>query len=90
MIRAGATKPDGGKIILLGISDENVKRLIDGKPIFVAGSTVGVANVEIVIFHGRTEYEMTESMAKLIGPQTEVRSVRPDELPPDHPRRRGD
>lgn len=84
MIRFGATAEGGAHIIGLGISDANIEELRKGRPIFVAGSTVGAPGVEVLIFWGRTEYEITESLAKVIGPQTEVRCVEPHELPPDH------
>ena len=53
MIRAVSTKRDGGKILVLGVDDENVKRLTSGKPIFVEGEPLGLP-VDVVILHGRT------------------------------------
>ena len=87
MIRFGATLENGRRLIGLGISDENIARLRQGKPIFVAGSSVGVPEVEIIICWGATEYELTEQLASLIGPETDIRAIRRDELPPDHPDR---
>ena len=83
----GATLENGRRLIILGISDENVARLRQGQPVFVAGSSVGVPEVEVIICWGATEYELTEQFAFLIGPETDVRRLRRDELPPDHPDR---
>mgnify|MGYP001615729906 CR=1 FL=1 len=85
MIRFGATGGDGRNIIGLGVTAENIERLRHDKPIFVAGETVGAPGHDIVIFYGESEYALTEKLAALIGPSTEIRQVRPEELPPDHP-----
>ena len=87
MIRFGATLQDGRRLIGLGLSEENLHRLRDGKPIFVAGSSVNAPGFDIIICWGKTEYDLTEQMAYLIGPETDIRPLRREELPPDHPDR---
>lgn len=52
MIRAGFTTPDGRLVLLLGLSEENVRRMRAGSPVHVDGKDMGV-DAEIVIFGGR-------------------------------------
>jgi hypothetical protein len=54
MIRAVATKADGTKLLILGVDDENVKRLTSGQPIHVEGADVGIPGVDVVVMHGHT------------------------------------
>lgn len=86
MIRFGWTGKDGRKGIGLGLWRENVTRLMAGKPVFVAGETVRCPGYDLIIYFGETEYELTEQLASLIGKETEVRQLSPEELPPGHPR----
>lgn len=53
MIRAVGTNQRGGKLLVLGIDDDNVKRLTNGEPIICRGDTVGVS-FDVVIVHGHT------------------------------------
>ena len=67
MIKFRAHHPGGGPPSLgLGLSRENVNRLIDGKPIVVHGADVGIAGVNVVfIFFGETEAEMRRELIDL-------------------------
>jgi hypothetical protein len=57
----------------LGLSRENVNRLIDGQPIRISLEEMAVAvDGEIMIFFGETEREMTDNLAQFIGPETNV------------------
>jgi hypothetical protein len=88
MIRYAArcTDPQQGDfhLIGLGLSDANLEELRKRRPIWVHGDTVGAPGIRILIHWGPTEYELTEEMGKLIGPETVLRPLRPGELPPDH------
>ena len=59
----------------LGISRENVNRLIQGKPIRVSlremkdGLTI---NGDIMIYFAETEQGIVDAIAEFIGPQTKV------------------
>lgn len=53
MIRA-RFKRDGRDVLLLGLDDENVRRLTAGQPIFVDGTKNLLAPVDVLIMHGRT------------------------------------
>jgi hypothetical protein len=57
----------------LGISRENVNRMIAGKPIRVDLTELGLApNGSILIFFGETERELQQQLAEFIGPDTKV------------------
>lgn len=61
------------KLVVLGLSDQNIMRLEAGEPIAFAGEEVDVPGVEFLIFAGRTEATMARELADLIGPDTKVR-----------------
>jgi hypothetical protein len=44
--------------ILLGLSDENLRRLREDMPIAIDGREIGMPDIDVVIFAGRTEDEM--------------------------------
>lgn len=60
-------------LIGLGISEENVRRLKNAQPILVKGTELGFEWLEIIIFYGRDEQELTKTVLntlavdKLIG-----------------------
>lgn len=63
MIRAKATDPDGKPIIFLGLSRENITRLVAGQPIRVVGDSVGVPSLAaITIVFGETEKQILQDM----------------------------
>jgi hypothetical protein len=75
MIRARATSADGRPVIVLGLSDENVKRLTQGQPIRVTGESIGLSSVAaILVFHGGTEQGMEAMLREhgLIGKDTTI------------------
>ena len=58
------------KIVMIGLSHVNLKRLKEGKPIKFPGEDVGVPDTEVVIFAGKDEMTMQQELADLIGPRT--------------------
>ena len=60
------------KIITLGLSWENLKRLKGGQPILIDGADIGVQNIEIFIFSGINERKMAERLTGSIGPKTKI------------------
>ena len=66
---------DGKNYLGLGISRENVNRLIEGQPIRVKlaemreGLTI---DGNIMIYFGETERELQDAVAEFIGPETKV------------------
>jgi len=72
------SKTKKAQIIMLGLSRENINRMLDGKPVHVREETHGEgipAGWEIVIFFGETEKEMHEMFIKggMIGPETKMK-----------------
>lgn len=62
------------RLIVLGLSHMNINKLLDGKPIDIDGTEVGLpAGTRIIIFAGETEQSMARELESLVGPQTEVR-----------------
>jgi len=77
MITAVAHGKDGEKIIVLGITAENVTRLMKGMPIRVTPeSHPGFPkDVVILITFGQTEKAITEQLAPLISGETKIIGV---------------
>lgn len=84
MIRMHAITEDGIHLIILGLSEDNVRELKKKRPIIVKGSTVNVPDVDVLIMYGETEYDITEELASFINNKTEIRKIKDHELPPDH------
>lgn len=54
MIKATFDRPGKGKLVLLGLSEENLRRLREDMPILVLGAELGVDH-DIAIVAGLTE-----------------------------------
>lgn len=72
MIKAVGHK-DGKPYLLVGITDDNVAALVDDKPLKIDLSEVGLGDLEIAIFHGKTEADLIRAVGPLVGPETTVR-----------------
>ena len=70
MLKATGTSKAGRRFVLLGLSDINLDKLREGKPIHVFGPEVGL-DVDLVIFSGPTEDEMAKELEKLGGIRSE-------------------
>lgn len=76
MVKAQGRGKDGRYIIVIGISEENIALLRRSKPIYFdpaalkipAGATIGA----ITIFWGKDDAELTQTLQRLIGPETEI------------------
>ena len=59
-----------GNLIVLGLSDENMKRLANGQPIkFNLKRDLDMEDIDVLIFNGRTEesmFEQVESQLSII------------------------
>ena len=62
----------GRDIVGFGLSEGNLERLRDGKPIEIDMQTMGLSPMTVLIFYGETEEKMQESLKHLIGPDTKV------------------
>lgn len=59
------------RLIGLGLSEENIKKLKEELPIFVKGENLGI-RYDIAIFYGKTEKDMAEMIKPFIGKDTEI------------------
>jgi hypothetical protein len=82
MITAIATGDDGKRVMLLGVTRENVTRLMKDQPIRVSAETHPgfPTDTTIVIVFGETEGAITERIKSLISDDTKVIAV-----PRNHP-----
>lgn len=63
-------------IIVLGLSDENMKRLADNQPIkFKMSELILGSNLEVFIFNGKDEETMKQMFLDQIGPATIVKGL---------------
>ena len=62
------------EIIGFGLSEENIKRLKEGKPIMFDANDLGIEGSKIVIFYGKTEQDMQDDLSKYIGKNTKYSS----------------
>lgn len=77
MIIAEAKSDEGSKILLLGITAENVIRLVGGKPMYITRKTHGKGvpeGLSIAILYGDTEQQIFKMLqdAGAVLPETKV------------------
>ena len=75
MIKAKATIKGGRPLYLFGLSELNLQRLREGKPITIQLEPMGGVG-EILIMAGETEADIARELADLIGPQTVVHGLK--------------
>lgn len=68
MIKAKATMADGRPFYVIGLSDGNLQRLRENKPIFFDMAEVGSSG-KMCIFWGETEAAMMEELKEFL-PET--------------------
>lgn len=68
MFKATGGGADGRKFVLLGLSEMNLSRLREGKPIHVFGAELGIGQ-DIIIFWGPTEDALAADLSKHFGRQ---------------------
>lgn len=77
MIIARGSTSEGKDLLLLGLSNENLRGLVSGKPIKLNAEThPGMPEgLTIGIIYGQTEREMYNELRKIgfIGPETKVK-----------------
>ena len=64
------------KVILLGLSEGNLMRLREKKPIVINGEEMNMPDLDIIICWGETEDKLAEELSYLIGPETRQRDHR--------------
>lgn len=77
MIKAVANGANGRKIVLLGITDKNIEKMREGKPIQIHGEEMTLDKIDIWIITGKDEAHLQEMLSPLIHPEkTDVRDHR--------------
>lgn len=66
MIKANA-RDDKGPLAILGLSGENMARLMAGEPILLDLADIGFPSQRIMIIGGRTEMTIMDQLAKQYG-----------------------
>ena len=64
MIKALADGKDGRKLVVFGLSAENVALLMAGRPIEFNGTDLGLPKVDFLIFVGASDDSMTEEFQR--------------------------
>lgn len=72
MIKFKIASAEGGHIIGLGITAENVKRLKRGQPIYVDMGPLGYSGLKVLVFFGQDEGALYDAVRPMIGPNTKV------------------
>lgn len=65
MITMRGDDPNGAKVAILGITQENVQRLMAGEPIAVPLHEIGIHEVRVVIVYGDTEQKIIRRLEEL-------------------------
>lgn len=65
MIRAIAINDKGQKVLLLGVDDENIRRLTNAEPIVVTPASMhNDIDMEVMIIHGHTLQDVVDFLRK--------------------------
>lgn len=64
--------------MILGLSEENIKRLQAGMPIKFKADEIGIPNVDVVICAGKTEQELYEQLKTAHSEKKNLNNFRPD------------
>lgn len=76
MIKATCESGDGRKIVLLGITDMNIVKMREGKPIQIFGEEMGLGKLDIWIITGKDEATLQQMLSPMITSETRVRDLR--------------
>lgn len=67
MIKAVLREPAGTAVVVLGLSGENMTRLMADEPIVVQLAELGLKPMKILIMGGRTEEDIAAQLAEQFG-----------------------
>ncbi len=62
MIKASGRTVDGTPVLMMGLSGENIARLMNGEPITFDTADLGLPQLRIVVLGGRTEADIAISI----------------------------
>lgn len=68
-------KANAGPLAIFGLSDINMQKLMEGKPIKIQMEDLGYTGDPrvIIIMYGKTEAALTQELQPYIGPNTKIR-----------------
>ena len=64
-----------GDLIGFGLSEGNIQKLKEGKPIAINMQEMGIENMRIIIMYGKTEQDIQSELSDFIGPETKYSST---------------
>lgn len=76
MIKFTVKIPGEGTLIGVGITQDNIRALVDGRPLIIKGKDVAVPGVEFMVFFGTSNESMMAELKDHVGPDTEVVDLR--------------
>ncbi|MFJ4735262.1 hypothetical protein ACIP6V_23815 [Streptomyces sp. NPDC088770] len=78
MIKAVLREPNGAPVVVLGLSGENMARLMADEPIVVQLAELGLPPLRILLMGGRTEADLTAQLTEKFGPPRKTIKQEPD------------
>lgn len=73
MIKATSKMKDGRPMVLLGLTGENIARLMADEPVSVDLGQLGLPPVQVVLMYGKTETDIAKQLQPMFGPDTTFR-----------------
>lgn len=79
MITGNGRDGNGRPVLVIGLSGENMTRLMADEPIIIDGAAVGFGDLTVALLGGRTEQDIVARLSAvgLVNAGTEVRDHRP-------------
>jgi hypothetical protein len=71
MLKGVANLDNGRKLVIIGLSDKNIRLLQENKPIPILGTEMDV-EFDILVFAGSTEKDLLDKLREFIGPNTKI------------------
>jgi hypothetical protein len=78
VIKALLRETTGAPVVVLGLSGENMARLMADEPIVVQLAELGLKPMKILLMGGRTEEAMAERLAEQFGQPRQTIQQEPD------------
>lgn len=75
MMLGSGQKEDGTQVLFMGLSLENIRRLVQGKPMVITREAHGEGvpeGWEILVVYGETEDDIVEMMKPALNPGVEI------------------
>ena len=73
MVKLVAHLENGRRLVLFGISEGNVQRLKERKPIHIHGEEIGLPGLDFAIQYGETEADIAMELRAILGDRVVTR-----------------